>query len=120
MTIRLGPPLEINGSFADGADGWTVPEGWSVSGDTATSDGAEEHMSRDIGAIEGHTYRVDFDVCDYGAMFGRVAVGGTGCAGVQHNGAASADIVAGSSGLLELLGMSYSGGLRNITVREIL
>ena len=64
----LGPELVTNGSFSNGATGWTLSGGFSISGGTAQSSGgvSELLVSTQI-LTAGKSYVVEFDITSISA-----------------------------------------------------
>jgi hypothetical protein len=62
--LVLGPELVTNGDFSQGAAGWTLGVGWSVSGGTASfvTTGFAQTITQDTPLVAGRTYLVTYTV----------------------------------------------------------
>ena len=85
--------LAFNGDFADGADGWGLGSGWSVTGGEAVKTaGSASNLSQDVeGVLEpGRVYEVEFTVTrTAGSLKFRFNVGGASPAVIDVGDASS-------------------------------
>jgi hypothetical protein len=126
--LVLGSELVTNGDFSGGSTGWTVPAGWSITGEAAVGAAVSASLfGGGVTPVAGRTYRVDFDVISYtsGSLF--VTVGGNFSGNPSLTGAAMAPgrksvyVVSGSSPSrgVEFYGGSVTATIDNISVKEL-
>lgn len=112
------------GAFDD-AYGWTLGDGWSISGGEASSDATQAAVSTlsyktDTNFLfTGYTYRIDFTVSDRTAGSITPVVGGTDGSAVSSNGAANEDIVAGTADTIAFKASAdFDGTIDGVEVRH--
>lgn len=119
--LVLGAELVTNGDFSDGATGWTLGTGWSISGGTASRDATAvaSNLSGGTGVVAGKSYRVTWT---QGA--GTVAVylgsaAGPTVANLSAAGTYSRTVLATVSGGILFRANVVVSSIDNVSVREL-
>lgn len=117
----LGAELVTNGAFST-SDNWTLGSGWEFNSDNSymvhTSGTAS--LSQSISITEGQSYQVSYSLVE--CTSGSVAAHLGGTVGLSYSiaGTAVSNLVAGSSGLVELVpSENFTVSVDNISVRAI-
>ena len=117
----LGPELVVDGVFAAACGvNWTCGgiDEWVINGGNATHAPIDVNwLYQNIGAINGKTYRVKFEVSSRTAGGVSPAIGNTGPQ-VQTNGTFIYDIVASNAFISMQPTSTFDGNIDNISVKE--
>ena len=124
--LVLGPELVTNGDFSQGATGWTLGSGWSVSGGKliATSVAFAVEAKQDIATlVAGSRYVVSFDV---------VVTSGTLKVNLSNYGVSPTELLISASGTYTYRPLqsgtaqitfwassTFTGSIDNISVKEL-
>ena len=120
--VSYGSELVTNGDFSNGSTGWLEQGGWTFASGKATNDGTNDWSLQQLNLVTvGKTYRITYDVSDYGS--GNISVGfnsGGGSTTVAANGSYEVIETATQTYFKGYPRSSFVGSIDNISVKEVL
>ena len=116
----IGSELIVNGDFASGTTGWTVPAGWTVASGVASVAGSNASLiASGSPVVASRIYRVEFDVSAYSTGTLYVRIGQGAALTTTGNGRKVFLLQATNTTGVEFYGGVPTLSLDNISVREV-